>query len=640
MRKKLSMSIVGITLAIGMSAMLGCGASAEKPVATPASPPPASPPPAASEANQPTQPTAKAAQATPAEAPATAAPSEKTAPQKPVAATAETPRTPALAAEFLKSIDLRKMPRINETRVLDEGPTHIHYSAKTTIAGGDAFCSAELASRGWKPVPGEPMVTEQYAERLFEKDGFYVRLSMGAGADEGVAGISLYNLGNIDLRVLPRLGDAAIVTGSTPVNVNYQTDASLADATKYCREQMSKLGWREFGSIDGPNVDVPHVKQLSYFQNAARLDVMIAKVFDKPAGPTHVAYMAQHGLTFDLPVMQDATDVKLDLYSGRAEYQSPSTPEQVFAFYDSAGKRLGWKPQEKGTHVQKDSASMIAEDQPELGFGLHISRKDKQSKISYTRLSLKQPAEVAEAEEPKAPQVAATEPAATPESKTTVDPTEEVAAEILKEVQKSLKGDLGDLQKELKKLTGKLPVDIEIPGDEPSVKEAKEAKEAKATVEIEEEQPSPADLKLPKLQTSGEISFDKTKHPLKHAVAYRVIEDNKAMPVIVFSEEPIDTKKLKEKLSSGEEVWLSDLFGFKMPACVQVRLQKDYTSVSAYVEGASLNISSSDAFQTDFKVIGPRLRGTIHQREKKDFFDKEYQIDGTFDVEMINAVKK
>jgi hypothetical protein len=110
--------------------------------------------------------------------------------------------------------------------------------------------------------------------------------------------------------------------------------------------------------------------------------------------------------------------------------------------------------------------------------------------------------------------------------------------------------------------------------------------------------------------------------------------------VVILSEEPVDAKKLQALLKEGKEVWLSDLYGFKMPACVQFRLQKDYVAMSAYVDGASLNISSSDAFETDFKVIGPRLRGKAHQREKGDFFKKEYQIDASFDVEMVNAVKK
>ena len=89
---------------------------------------------------------------------------------------------------------------------------------------------------------------------LFAKDGYYLRLTIGASGDEGIVGISVSNLGNVNLLELPRLSNVDPNPASTPVNVSYEVTQGMPEAVQFCREQLAAAGWLPYGSI---GVDPP-----------------------------------------------------------------------------------------------------------------------------------------------------------------------------------------------------------------------------------------------------------------------------------------------------------------------------------------------------------------------------------------------
>ncbi|MDA0659584.1 MAG: hypothetical protein O3C60_12175 [Planctomycetota bacterium] len=247
-------------------------------------------------------------------------------------------------------LNLQKLPRLSSDRILDDLATYIYYSAKARVAGATAFYEGELTSQGWSIVPQDVPANPEYRDVLLQKDGHYLRLTVGASGDEGIVGVSLSHLGNIDLGTLPRLDNAQPHPASTPVNVNYSTARSIAEATKFCREEFSNQGWHEYRDslVDLP--EVPHVKQLSFCRNAVR--VMVSVVRD-PRNPntkdTLVAYMAHYVLPFDVPIMAEADRVVLDTIQRRAEYTVPSRTENVVAFLRQSAPLAGWHEHTENT---------------------------------------------------------------------------------------------------------------------------------------------------------------------------------------------------------------------------------------------------------------------------------------------------
>lgn len=187
-------------------------------------------------------------------------------------------------------LDLTKLARLSVDRVFEESPVNLMYQAKSTVVAGDDFYGSALKKEGWKPADGKPYVTDQYAYRLFQKDGYYLRASV-AQSDKLVM-VTLQHLGNVDVRELPRIGNAPAAAESTPANVTYATPTSMADALKFCREQMAARGWKEVVEAANEIPDVPHVKMARFRKNDVRVDALIHRDPMKLAeGPTSVSWL-------------------------------------------------------------------------------------------------------------------------------------------------------------------------------------------------------------------------------------------------------------------------------------------------------------------------------------------------------------
>ncbi len=209
---------------------------------------------------------------------------------------------PTTALEAIKAIDLLALPRIKEKRMMESGPTYVYYSAEGTLASADAFYQAELGSKGWKELPAFSPATESYADRSFEKNGFVVRVSLSVGSSQGELGVMLANLGNVDVRKLPKMADAD--TGnipSSPVNATHKTEKSIPEVADTLGKELLSQGWQPYADFHETPMDVPHYRSLRFRKEAVRINLGIVRNPQNPADKTTVFYHAEFVTPFDIP---------------------------------------------------------------------------------------------------------------------------------------------------------------------------------------------------------------------------------------------------------------------------------------------------------------------------------------------------
>ncbi|MGE0758562.1 MAG: hypothetical protein AB7O38_16160 [Pirellulaceae bacterium] len=560
---------------------------------------------------------------------------EASADNAPAAVAPRVVREPVTAAELIRKIDLRKVGRISPKEVLDEGATYLYYQAQASVPGADAFYREELQAQGWQPVSKWQMASADYADRMYENDGFIVRVSIGAGGDEGVVGVGLSSLGNIDFTVLPRIDGAEILDASVPANVSYLTKRSIADVIQFCRDELPRAGWQEFSSQHGNGMDVPHHKQLSYVRNAVRLLVSISK---DPRNPqqTHVGYLADSALPFDLPFTSPLSDLHIDAFSKQADYVTERPWSEVAEFYKRPRAELGWKLKDDESRVGKEGATLFVEDEPERGFAIRIVAHEGKTKVQFRRLSFRQQEAAPATTEPPVAEVATTPPSEPPAASA----VDAVAAEVTKGIQSQIEAemkkagvDLKGLGVDLDKLLGDQPPLAKpgIPAEPTSRPEPSPREEPPQRITASSAAtPLPADL-----TTSCRISYAGMTYELKHAVAFEKKEFDRTIPVVVFCDRPIDLEKVRRLVAAGEEVSLFEAAPRGADASLEVRMTDSTTSITCFLgNGASINISSTK-IETNFRADSGRLRGQSRLPEPEDFFDKPFQFTATFELPLL-----
>ncbi len=160
----------------------------------------------------------------------------------PPASTASTQAQPATTKEAIAAVNLLELPRLEEKAVLQSGPTNLYYSCKGMLPEADAFYKKMFESRGWREMPPLAQPTDQYIDRLFEKDGYCVRASLSVGSERGELAVMLASLGNVDMRSLPRLPDAEALEPMSPVSLTYKTASSIPDAADAIDKRLVQEG--------------------------------------------------------------------------------------------------------------------------------------------------------------------------------------------------------------------------------------------------------------------------------------------------------------------------------------------------------------------------------------------------------------
>lgn len=610
---------------------------------------------------------------TKAKPPAKSKPTTKANAQAEISDASELPRAPSTgrvtantpvttSAEAVRLIDLRQFPKLNPLQTLDDSPTLVFYSAKGNVASAMAFFNSELSNSGWKEVQNTTPDSPQYRDVLYTKSGYYLRLNVGEGSEEGQISVNLTNLGNVDLSNLPQMPKSKPNEYTSPINASFETEQGIREAVKFCREELAKLGWQEYGGMHPGVPDVPHVKQMDFIKNGLRIMVNVSRDPRLPNGnKTMVSYMAQHVLPHDIPVSPQASELKLDIFQNRAEYKVNSTLEEAVQYYRDQAIKLGWKPQTESEKVNDQAATLFMADEEKAGFVIAIRPADDGGlKVSMERLSFEK------SSSSDAPTVADTDSPAVDESDTdaaaerstpnTPDPTDIALDRMQEEIQKAVAKELQGVESELGNLG--------VPSDVLSlVEEAKKLADAQEDEDDDEEEDeddedegddadeltaandesaqqlakkrAEADAALASLRplaTRCLVTLGDTKHEWKNGLALRNPENDST--VVMFCEKPLNASKAQRMLAQGEVPSIHDLMGSGFSAGMEIRMEDSMTWIGCFVDGNSINRGSSD-FKTDVLAGNKRARGTV-TAEPDEVFDKKFVFEASFDLEIIS----
>lgn len=355
---------------------------------------------------------------------------------KPVAAV-----EPTTTKAALNMLDLRTFPKLNFDSKFDDESTLSMYLSKSSVPSALAYCNAEMTSRGWKENAGAAPATKEYAYRLFTKDGYTVGLSLGSSDKEKVS-ITLTNHGNVDMTTLARPPGARPIEGSNAIASHFHTDQELAETTDACRRLLTDAGWHEFRSFDKGDKVEPKAPMRFYLKNSSRLMLLSSANLSKLPGKSYASYHASQVMPFDLPVLDDATDLRLDQRTWRLAYRTQQELGRIQEFYRTTYKALGWEDRSKtsGEPGNEGGRVLIFDDGKEARFVVSLGQdREPGTRVSIDRISREEP-KLAEAE-PR-PEVEAPAARKMP-GKTKADDT---TRKMREEIAKSLGPDLAKIK--------------------------------------------------------------------------------------------------------------------------------------------------------------------------------------------------
>ncbi len=312
--------------------------------------------------------------------------SPHSAPVEPIKIVAPAPE-PSTSSAMTRLIDLQKFPRINAKGILDQGPTYVYYFGEASVKAADAFYQSEFKSAGWGEIPSNIPSSKQYFDRLFCKDGNYVRATVSEGSKAGEIGVSLSNLGNVDMQLLPKMDDAVPVD-STPVSAGHQTAKGIIEVAETLGKKLIALGWQEYRPYFTPDIDVPHYRVITYRKNAIRINLGIYRDPKNPAEKTKVFYLAEPGIPFDIPTPDHTQMLRLDMSSLRATFDIEADRKALLAMFESACKQFDWKLKNGEQFEKGDAASLIAVIAPEVGVVARIVDEKGKRSLSLERIAM------------------------------------------------------------------------------------------------------------------------------------------------------------------------------------------------------------------------------------------------------------
>jgi len=173
------------------------------------------------------------------------------------------------------------------------------------------------------------MFTEAYSAATYQKSGFTFSLGVMPSGKDGVARVTLSNLGNVDFKALPKVPGAkeVFVQGASAI---YSCGLSVDVAKAKTREILEAAGWQWFGDTTA-----------SFFlrKNAVRLQVMCNA---SPDETTMLMFSAEQ-MSITLPVIPGLTRIAYTEPFTRLEGDSPLELATFWTEYRKLLEGEGWK---------------------------------------------------------------------------------------------------------------------------------------------------------------------------------------------------------------------------------------------------------------------------------------------------------
>ena len=521
----------------------------------------------------------------------------------------------ATAFDATGVVNLLELPRINEKSVLQNGTTYLFYSGKGTLTEAERFYQKLLESRGWKEVPPLSPPTEQFVDLLFEKKGYYLQASLSVGSERGEIGVMLANLGNVDVRSLPKLPDADVgQTPSTPVNFTYKSNSSIQDAADAVSKQMTENGWQPWNEFYQTPEDVPHYRTLHFRKEACRLNVGVVKNPQDPADKTTVFYHAEYVTPFDIPTPDASQALKLDLNSGRASFPANNSRTELVSLLRANSQKFGWKigqtekfesGEEHRVPINVESGAYVVASLMESG-GKYFGSIEGFASAPKTN---SQATNVIATNDVKAGNEI------TPPTK---DPSFDILnAQINSTIQAEISKALGSVNSPTsspKDLAALEAMANEL-ASKAGIGESRDDDDAEVSskvnpFDIPEDPTAPAASILSIKKTVGKLKHAGKTYELPYVACYAIRDYDEPTKCIIFSDSPIDIDKLKrELLEEGKPIY-GNYVSEKATNVMSFRINEYMVSVDANIGNLSMGIATTK-IKADVSYYQGKIAGKI-----------------------------
>lgn len=550
---------------------------------------------------------------------ATAAAKDDNKSKPPATNAATAPVKAATAKEAIAAINLLELPRLESESILQSGPTYLYYSCKAKLADADAYYKSMFKSNGWEELPTMTPPTEHYVDRVFTKNGYFVRAGLSVGGEPGDIGVMLANLGNVDVRALPKLSDAEITFEATPVNLTYQTLSSIPDAAAAVEKEILAQGWETWREFHDNPISVPHYKDLHFRKGACRLLVGIVKNPQNPADKTSVSYITEFVTPFDVPMLGQGKTLKLDTMGKRASFDANNSRQDLVDLLKTNADSFGWKLKDAEKFAAGET-HMIPMDL-ESGEIMVARLVESAGKYSASLESYAKP--TADETEPTE-SVASTEdvPVVPSEPMEEESPAADIEAQVNAAVQSELAKALGSLgkssggdpksmaeleatAKQFQNLLGSDDSDDEEKSNDGAMENPFDVKEDEASL--------PTDLSDIK-NTKCTIKVNDKSLVLPYVASYVMNDSGATVKCILFSDKPIDQAKLQRLLLKEAQPVHGMYVSEDATKMLDFRIYEESLSLNAQIDSSSMGMSTGSVPAKVFYKNG-KLVGTVATKE-------------------------
>lgn len=261
-------------------------------------------------------------------------------------------KEPASTEQWLQAIDLRTFPRLSGDKPMVLEPTRIYYDAHVTLDEAKQFYQYHLIRAGWTESVS-PSAALSPGNIEYTKNGFMLTASFTSGGDTKTS-IGLHNIGNYDLRWLPKFDVAIIKDGfSTANSVMYDTKADILKIETTLLKQLHAAGWTAFSRLHSSHSEEVDVRDLDFLRNGTTLRVSIRKF---PTDPTifHIQQSVS-SINHALPVPNDSGFIEFEGHTQPFLVATTSMSlDQALEFYERSMKADGWLVHDTRRNVKEE----------------------------------------------------------------------------------------------------------------------------------------------------------------------------------------------------------------------------------------------------------------------------------------------
>ncbi len=249
-------------------------------------------------------------------------------------------KEPASAEQWLQAIDLRSFPRLLGEKPMIVEPTRIDYTAHAAMDEAKLFYQYHLMRAGWTES-SSPSAALSPGSIEYSKNGFMLTANFASGG-ETKTNVGLHNIGNFDLRWLPKFDGAPITDSYSNANtVMYSTKADVLQIETTLLKKLHEAGWTAYSKLHTSHNEEVDVRYLDFLRNGTVLRISIGKF---PADPTsfHIQESVS-SVNHALPIPKDCGFIEFEGHIQPYLVAITSMQsEQAHEFYDKSMKADGW----------------------------------------------------------------------------------------------------------------------------------------------------------------------------------------------------------------------------------------------------------------------------------------------------------